>query len=183
MGMFDNISVSDKLPVNQEMIDCGMDINNHGFQTKDLHCSLGNYYIQGGRLFEEKYKINEWVDDAEGFGHMKREEPHLVDMNHHGKINFYDFQSDENWDYWTEYEATFTHGVVEKIELIKFKKTDNTAKNNVLKELIEDSMEAQKKWYNRYFFYTVQWAWFRNKLRSGLYWLEQKSQWLRFHLP
>lgn len=183
MGMFDYISVSDKLPVNQEMIDAGLDVNNHRFQTKDMHRCMTTYYIQGGKLLEEKYKINEWVDEPGSYGHMKREEPYLVDQQHHGKINFYDFESKENWDYWTEYEATFTHGVIEKIELIKFKKTDNTQKTDALKELFAHALDEQRKWYNKYFFHTAAWTWVRKKVCAGLYWSEQKSQWLRLNFP
>ena len=61
MGMFDDISVAANLPVNQQMIDLGLDKNNRGFQTKDLECCLDKYFIQDGILFLQKYKTNEWL--------------------------------------------------------------------------------------------------------------------------
>ena len=56
MGMFDTINVSDPLPFSDEMKELGLNINNDSFQTKDLENTLSLYYIQGGKLFLEKYK-------------------------------------------------------------------------------------------------------------------------------
>lgn len=185
MGMYDTVAVSDKLPVNQEMIDAGLDINNHSFQTKDLHRCLSTFYIQGGRLFEEKYKIDTWEEDptGKGMGRRRKEDPYLSDTQYHGKLNFYDFRPEEGWDYWIEYEATFTHGVVEKVELVQFKKTDNTAKVAQLKEIFEQAEAEQKKWYNRFFFSTIPWRWSRLQLCHVLGWIEHKCVWLRINLP
>ena len=58
MGMFDTVSVSDPLPFTEEMISLGLDINNHNWQTKDLHNAMEMYFIQGGELFVEKFIIS-----------------------------------------------------------------------------------------------------------------------------
>lgn len=185
MGMFDYIAVSDKLPVNQEMIDAGLDKNDHDFQTKCLGKSMSTYIIQGGRLLIERYKTEEWVEDKSKFagGYMKREDPFISDMNYHGKINFYHFQPTDGYDYWIEYEATFTHGKVENIELIKFKKTDNTEKRKQLEALFASAKAAQEKWYNKYFFHTSPWLMTRDGINRSLYWLERQSEKIRLRLP
>lgn len=164
MGMFDYISVSDSLPYSQDMIDFGLNTNNHPFQTKDLHCYLGNYFIQGGKLFEQKYKIHEWVNGDESgksfmdrMGHMKREEPYLEQILHHGTINFYHHAETEGYDHWIEYVAYFTHGKVEKIDLVEHRKTDNTERKAREAEFAANLKIEYNKWYNKYLFHTKLW--------------------------
>ena len=176
MGMFDNISVSDTLPFNQEMKDLGLDINNHSWQTKDLSNSLSQYYIQGGRLFEQKYKIHNWIagdEKAESFmdrlGHMEREDPYLEPVYHHGEIYFYDFVSDVQgkWDCWIEFKAVFTNGGLDRYELVKFEKKDNAERKAADEAFFNEMEEEKRKFINRYFFHTKPYRWFSRKWYSA----------------
>jgi hypothetical protein len=190
MGMFDDISVAEKLPVNQQMIDLGLDKNNRGFQTKDLECCLNKYFIQDGILFLQKYKINEWVEGDQSsksfldrLGHLKREEPYLENCNYHGTINFYSFDVIGNLDCTTDYKATFTHGKLDNIELIEFKTRDNTESTAKMKAMMEEQLKRSKKWYNKYIFNTKVWMVIRKFICRVLYKFEEWLADTRIHMP
>ena len=190
MGMFDDISVAAKLPVNQQMIDLGLDKNNRSFQTKDLECCLDKYFIQDGILFLQKYKNNEWVEGDQSskswldrLGHMKRTEPYLENCNYHGEINFYSFDVVGNLDCTTDYKATFTHGILDNIELIEFKTRDNTESTAKMKAMMEEQLKRSKKWYNKYIFNTKIWIAIRKFICRMLYKFEQWLADTRIHMP
>lgn len=173
MGMFDDISVSDALPYSDEMKELGIDINVRAFQTKDLENYMGHYFIQGGKLFERKYKVNEWVpgdENAKNFmdrlGYMKQEDEYLEQVMHHGEVYFYDFRCDvkDKWDCWIEFKAVFTNGIVDRYELIKFEKTDNAERLQRDKEWKAKLEATYNIWYNKYFFHTD------IIRRLGMYW-------------
>lgn len=163
--MFDNISISDALPFSQEMKDLGLDLNNHNWQTKDLDNCLNQYFIQGSRLFDQRYKINEFVD-GEPMGYFKREEPYLAPVYHHGEIYFYDFIRDvqDKWDCWVEFKAIFTNGDLDRYELVKFEKTDNAERKQRQKEWQEQIDRENSIWVNKYFFHTKPVKWFGRKI-------------------
>ena len=169
MGMFDNISVADKLPISQEMIDAGFGENNMGYQTKCLHCCLDSYIIQGGRLFQVHF-----LGEAGGLG---------PPINHHGVINFYTSETKDNLRFWIEYDATFTHGKLDSIVLKEFRIEDDTERQNAIKKVFADAEARQKLWYNKYCFHTKAWQKVRNLITTGLYNLERFSQKVRLNLP
>ena len=170
--MFDNISVADPLPYNSEMSELGLDINNRSFQTKDLDCVLAEYIIQGGKLFERKYKEEKWVEGdsksknwVDRIGRIERGDPYLELVNYHGEIYFYDYQDNvkDKWDCWVEFKAVFSNGVVDRYELIRFDKTDNSDRLIREKQWKEEMDRAEKVWYNKHFRYTRPYRWFSNK--------------------
>ena len=172
MGMFDNISVADPLPFTSEMRELGLDINNRSFQTKDLECVLAEYIIQGGKLFERKYKEEKWIEGdsksenwLDRIGRIERGDPYLEPVNYHGEIYFYDWQDNvnEKWDCWVEFKAIFSNGVVDRYELLRFDKTDNTDRLIREKQWKEEMERAEKVWYNKYFRHTRPYRWFSNK--------------------
>lgn len=185
MGMFDNISVSDKLPFNDEMVKLGLDKNVYSFQTKDLDCSLATYLIQGSKLFEQKYKENNWVESKDSLfgGHLDRTDPYLVDTQYHGTLKFYHSERVDNLDCWMEYNATFTHGILEKIELFDFHTTDNTESRKRFEEIFAQSALERSKWYNKYIFDTSPWSKFRKLVCKVLYKFENWSTDIRMHFP
>jgi hypothetical protein len=185
MGMFDNISVSDKLPFNDEMVKLGLDKNVYSFQSKDLHCSLDTYFIQGGKLLEQKYKETTWIekkDDLFG-GYLDKQEPYLVDTQYHGTLNFYHIQAVDNLDCWMEYNAVFTNGVMEKVELVKFKTTDNTESRKRIEAIFEEAKVRRNKWYNKYIFDTSPWIKFRKLVCKVLSKVERLLADTRMHFP
>ena len=186
MGMFDYISVADKLPTNSEIDAVGLDLYKEPFQTKDLDNILSTYYIQGGRLFVEKYRSSTWVADADAFagGYLDREEPYQEEMvDFHGKINFYHFIDKDDKDHWVEYDAYFTHGKLDKVELVKYKADSNVERKQSLKEMFTKSEERSKIWYNKYIFYTKCWQKFRRFLFRALSLIERGINNIKYKLP
>lgn len=173
MGMFDTISVSDALPFTAEMKELGLDINNYQFQTKSLDSLMDSYIIQGGKLFIQKYKNEHWIEGdknakkfTDRFGRIEREEPYLEPVLHHGEIYFYDYKESvqNKWDCWVEFKAVFTSGVVDRYELVEFRKTDNTERLESQKKYLEEIKEQENKWYNKYFLYTKPVRWFGHRV-------------------
>lgn len=160
MGMFDNISVSDSLPFNDDMKELGIDKNNLVFQTKSLDCLMDSYIIQNNKLYIQKYKSEKWIKGNEAsknifdrIGHLEREEPYYEEVNYHGEICFYEFLLNvkDKWDCWVEYKAIFTQGNVTNISLFKFTKEDNSARLQREKEWQEEIQKENEKWINKYF--------------------------------
>ena len=186
MGMFDYISVADKLPTNSEIDSAGLNLYSEPFQTKDLDNIMATYYIQGGRLFVEKYKVTEWVEDPEGFagGYIDRKEPYQEEIfDHHGKINFYHLIDKDDYDHWVEYDAYFNRGKLEEIKLVKYRKESNVEKKKGLEDLFNRMKESRNKWYNKYLFHTKCWGKIRKFICSCLYWIENLLGTIRIRLP
>lgn len=160
MGMFDYISVADKLPTNSEIDASGINLYNEPFQTKDLDNIMATYFIQGGKLYVEKYNRNEWVENADSWagGYIDRAEPYQEEVkDYHGKINFYHIIDKDGFDHWVEYDAYFTYGKLDKIELVKYKKESNVQRKKDLEDLFEEMKKERNKWYNKYIFHTKVW--------------------------
>lgn len=173
MGMYDTINVSEQLPYTDEMKELGLDCNNLSYQTKDLECCLNVYFIQDKKLYLQQYKNSEYVEGDKNsknwidrLGHMKQTDPYLEEIFHHGEVYFYDYINDvaDKYDCWVEYKAVFTRGVLEKIELFKFEKEDNTERKNREKKYKEKYIRENNIWYNKYIFHTRPYMWFANKV-------------------
>lgn len=166
--MFDTLSISDSLPYTQEMKDLGLDTNNRSWQTKNLENAMELYYIQGGRLFCQRFSKTQWIEgDANAksvmdrFGHLERECPYLEPIYHHGEVYFYDFINDvdNKWDVWVEFKAVFTNGTVDRYELVKFEKKDNEERKQHEKEWKAKLLAEENKWSNKYIFHTKPYRW------------------------
>lgn len=173
MGMFDTLSISDTLPFTQEMKDLGLDKNDHSWQTKDLENCMELYFIQGGRMFLQKYRKTEWVGGnpnaksvMDRIGYLNRQEPYLDPIYHHGEIYFYNFKQDvqDKWDCWIEFKAVFTNGMVDKYQLVEFNKTDNVERKQRDKEWHDAITKESNKWINKYFLHTTPVRWFRRRV-------------------
>jgi hypothetical protein len=186
MGMFDYISVTDKLPTNAEIDASGINLYNEPFQTKDFDNIMAHYYIQRGKLFVQKYRETEWIDDVDSFvgGYIDRKGPYHEEIkDYHGKINFYHIIDKDGYDHWVEYDAYFTHGNVEKIELVKYKKDSNLEQKKKLEELFKEMKLSRAKWYNKYIFDTEVWYKIRKVLSRMLYSLSKFIDSIRYKLP
>lgn len=186
MGMFDYIAVTDKLPTNAEIDASGINLYADSFQTKDLDNIMATYYIQRGKLFVEKYKVTEWVEDPEGFagGYIDRKEPYTEEVSdYHGKINFYHIIDKDGYDHWIEYDAYFTRGELDEIKLVKYEKKSNAQNKKDLEDLFNRMKESRQKWYNKYIFHTKCWGKIRKFICKVLYWVERQIQTIRIRLP
>ena len=155
------------------MKELGLDVNNYKFQTKDLNSFMDHYYIQGGKLFLEKYKSEEWVKGDESskdlfgkLGYMNKKEPYMEQVSYHGEIYFYEYVQSirDKWDCWIEFKAVFSNGAVDKYELVKFTKTDNADRLKKEQEFQDQIKKTTNKLSNRYFFNTKPVRWFNRKV-------------------
>ena len=122
MGMFDYVLPECPLP------DEGAKLI-HNWRTKDFDAPFMDEYriTAEGRLLEEIYDIEDRSDPtaesgtlASLRGMMTRIHVRWQDMNHHGVLNFYGHTTDwQPGGEWIEYNATFTHGALEKIERVQ----------------------------------------------------------------
>ena len=167
MSMFDTIQCSDTMPFNDDMAALGLNVRNWSFQSKDLDNCMIEYVLQDGILYEKRYKETKWIEPEFinkkiwSFGHIERTGEYLEDIKYHGVVNMHDYRQDVmgKWDCWIEYGVTFTDGKVTKTELKEFTKEDNTPRLQKNKELWDDIILRESKWYNKHIFYTC--AWFK----------------------
>jgi hypothetical protein len=177
MGMYDIITVKDKLPWTDDMWAEGLPNACTEFQTKDLMESLANYKIENGRLFIQKYKEVKQVgmETCNGWGStLQRTGEYWEDTNYHGKLSFYDYASNDkigNNDCWVEFVATFTNGQVDKIEVSKFEKNDNTERIEKWNQVLSEMLHERKRWINRFFFHTKPVRWARRRIHEALYYI------------
>lgn len=97
------------------------------WQTKDFDAPFMDKYriTPEGRLLEEVYHIEDRSDKAAKpgtfasiAGIMTKVHEGWKDMNYHGVLNFYGSASEDWKGEWFEYNATFTHGALAKIERV-----------------------------------------------------------------
>jgi hypothetical protein len=178
MGMFDTIQWGDNLPFSEEMKEFGLDKNNWSFQTKDLHCCLGNYVVQDGNFFLQKYKNEKWVEgDANSknwldrIGSLKRTEPYLELQKITETIYIYDYRHDVLglWDCSIEFKVVLIDGKVQSTELFEFKKVPSADRKEQERKWHADREYENSRWYNRFIFHTSPYRWVRRKLSITLY--------------
>ena len=155
MGMFDEIVVKKTLPLPKEVKKLPIKWNEHKFQTKDLENCLLEYFVdKKGELFEvviEREYI-EWSEEEKRskdfcswniYKDSKEISRHNKKVEYHGIIRFYDyFTLDPENDAWLEFEAYFSYGKLDKIELKEFRKEPSHSLK--LEEWQQELQERQK---------------------------------------
>ena len=208
MGMFDTIFVKKKLPLTKELKALNVKWEKLDFQTKDLDNALDTYEITKSGKLKHLWQRREWKEDSESFlgGYFDVVEEEWRDVDFHGTITFYtqhctndtkhwDYFSEEDQlsfddielihgdDWWFEFEAIFTRGKLDKIQLIKAEKTpvkERIYNNKVW--AMKRAEEAKKlsrrivnflrkfSWYRISVRYTIRFVnWLHSKLTYALY--------------
>lgn len=208
MGMFDTIFVKKKLPLTKELKDLNVKWEELDFQTKDLDNALDTYEITKSGKLKHLWQSREWKEDSESFlgGYFDVVEEEWRDVDFHGTITFYTqycTNDTKHWDYfddadqltfddielipgddwWFEFEAIFTKGKLDKIQLIKADKTpvkERIYNNKVW--AMKRAEEAKKlsrrivsflrkfSWYRATIRYTIRFVnWLHSKLTYALY--------------
>jgi len=178
MGMFDTIIVKDKLPWTDDMWAEGLPNACTDFQTKDLDSSLITYKIENGKLLEQKFKETTWVEpdpevkDEWNFGRFKQTGEYWAEIPYHGILTFADYNQNNkagNNDCYIEFQAKFTNGVLDKIEVSKFEKTDNTKRVEAWNKMQEERAIENARWINLFFFHTKLGRIVRRGIHKSLY--------------
>lgn len=106
MGMFDDLTCEVPVPGDQQP-------RHPSFQTKDFACLLDHYTIKADGTL--------WVSGDE------RIAAHQIPF--HGMLNFYTYESDDikrdgkDDGWWFEYEAKFTDGKLQGIEVVEIRRS------------------------------------------------------------
>ena len=167
MAMFDIIIVEDKLPWTDEMWAEGLPNACTDFQTKGLNNSLSTYKIEQGKLWVQKFK-----EGKRGFDHTEQLGEYWEELSYHGVLAFYNYyQNDKpgNNDCFIEFQATFTNGIMNKIEVFKFEKADNTERIESWNQMMEEMATKRARWSNRFFFHTKPVRWVNRCVHKALY--------------
>jgi len=178
MGMFDIIVVKDSLPWTDEMRAEGLPDACLDFQTKDLANCLANYKIEGGKLLEQKFKTEKWVEsnptkeDPFDTGHIVQEGEYWEEIPYHGLLSFHDYNQSNilgGNDCFIEFQAVFTKGIIEKIVILNFEKSNNTDRIKKWNDAIKESDAIRNRPINKYFINTKPVRYARHCLHRALY--------------
>lgn len=178
MGMFDYIKCKKELPLNDDLKNLQVKWDEVQFQTKDLDNCLSEYIIsENGELLEEIVE-REYIYYTEEEKKQKRDKWNLykdvIEKNrytkkveYHGKITFYEiFDISETEDIWVDFDAYFTYGKLDRIELVKSEKQESR------KIRMDEFWEEEKKRTSS-FSYRLKnysgWFWFWNKIGKICY--------------
>jgi hypothetical protein len=146
-----NIKCKKELPLNDDLKNLQIKWDDVQFQTKDLDNCLSEYIIsENGELLEEIVE-REYIYYTEEEKKQKRDKwsfyKDVIEKNrytkkveYHGKITFYElFDISETEDIWVDFDAYFTYGKLDRIELVK------TEKQESRKIRMDKFWEEQKK--------------------------------------
>lgn len=126
MGMFDYIKIdkSIKIPVSKEFKSLGIDPHDLEYQTKSLDNSLNVYEIRKNKkIYDENNK----------------------NLNYHGIIDFGSYYDSDTIDYFLDYKAKFTDGILKYIKLIKYQAVSHESRSEKNKEFIERAKKEKNR--------------------------------------
>lgn len=125
MGMFDYLKIesSIKIPVSKEFKSLKIDPHTLEFQTKDLDNCLDVYTIKNNKKLYKENKLT----------------------HHHGIINFGSLHPTDTIDYFLDYQAKFTDGILKNIKLVKYYTTKHESRELTIKKLNEKSKKNKSK--------------------------------------
>jgi hypothetical protein len=154
MGMYDTLKIKTQLPLPEEVKGLDIDWGKVEYQTKDLDNCLSEYIIsENGKLIEviiEREYVY-WTDEEKKtapkwslFKDVIEKSREEKELNHHGVIRFYCFERfDDSNDFFIDYDAYFTYGKLDKIEVAEFKKFE------VKRDQLDSLFAEHKKFKNR----------------------------------
>ena len=120
-----------------------------GWQTKDFDCTLSNFYIEEGKLFEERVE-SRWVEASGPFGgFLEPISKEKIPYNRTCTIKAYDSLQSETVDVWIEMDFVFIDGVLQKTFLTKYEETDSAPRIERSKKFeneLRESIEFYKTW-------------------------------------
>jgi hypothetical protein len=199
LGLFDNLIVKRKLPLNKELKKAfpDTDWSREGFQTKSLDNTMTTYTIKGTGLYWDKVEgehvrtISEkeekklkkqgkfcWPYDFKETSRKTVKEPF------HGTINLYHYKDDKEGNTWDiEFDAVFNAGKLVDIKLVKGEISSTAEENAAREKQWKDQLDAYeahpwtktKKILNKITFGYWSLFWSKTVSRS-LYWIAQKVQ-------
>ena len=150
MGLFDTVICDYPLPLpnfsKEELEDLRgdegelKDWNEVEWQTKDMGSMLDIYTIEDdGQIY---LRGTNWYEDERG---VKAEEGELEKFERTAEINFYQMFMGEKWDHWMEFKATVWKGELKELELVEYKKEDNSDRLDFQGKMRESISKSQSR--------------------------------------
>ncbi|MAH50972.1 hypothetical protein CMI37_34465 [Candidatus Pacearchaeota archaeon] len=155
--MFDYIECEYKLPLPDFTKEESADLNDVKweeveFQTKDFYDLLIKYTIsEDGQLYENKIE-RQWVED-EGSpmgAIMEEKEDGIEKMDYSGDLAFYGMILGKKYDHWFEFKSLWWKGELKEIDLLKYKKEDNTERLEAQEKfdsVLRDFSNKKERWW------------------------------------
>ena len=176
MGLYSIIHCNYPLPI---VLENTADIL---FQTKDLKCDTMDYEItKDGKLLRYEYDYENVPPEENPYKNnpilawmysIKASNERKTEVAFHGEIVFYEYVEISKYKYrLLEFKATFTHGSLEKMEVIKDEFEDVTEVRKQADEIIARFTNKTRKWY-----YPLWLFWMNLKYRTVaklIHWLQK----------
>ena len=183
--MFDNIKCLYKLPLTKELKDLDINWQDLTWQTKSLQNLLEDYTITKQGKLVQNIVDGEWVElpkdqqykwnthEFNKTGERKKT------IKYHGVLNFYTYEFTQKDGWWVEFNAYFTHGKLDKIELNQTKKDQNRALDQ--EKLWKEIEEQKNKPWNKFRHIVGPYGWtaFWRLITNALYFISTQLQQLR----
>lgn len=193
MGMYDTITIKKPLPLPKEVSCLDIKWETIEYQTKSFDNCLSEYVIdENGNLFENviEREYIAWTDEErkkqkpkawQVFKDVVIKKQELVPQDKfHGTVRFYCYeQYDEEQDFYIDYDAYYSYGKLDKIEIADFK----TFKVNRFS--LEDFKKEQNKFnvkFFRYFKIYSGWNYFWGKIEKFFYFFIKILEKIRFFI-
>ena len=165
MGLFDSIKCKYPLPRPEGSAEvAGVNFNDLDYQTKDLDETMSEFELrEDGTIWKEEHKYKFIAGDPKGksfsdkIGHMEPENSWWAQA-FPDVIIFYDSIIRDEFvnDYWIEYKAVFSKGVLTSIEIVEFKTVDNSIRK-ANEKMVTDKMKKRQtlwnKWYMKFIYH------------------------------
>lgn len=157
MGMFDYVKCDYPLPISEEIKNDlpEQEWSDISFQTKSLDCSLETHVIEDdGQIYVER--IDRYIDEK---GALQENKTGIEKLEWTGELLFYFDFFKENEDIWIEFKALIWKGELKDIELLHYKKVDNSDRIKIQKELEEKIKQSENKPKNWWWKPLKVWCW------------------------
>lgn len=165
MGLFDSIKCKYPLPRPQDPMELvNINFNDLEYQTKDLYETMSEFELrEDGTIWREDHKYKFIAGDPKGksfsdkIGHMESEGSWWT-QTFPDVIIFYDSITRDEFanDYWIDYKAFFSKGVLTSIEIAGFEAEDNSIRKANNKMFIDKMKKRQtlwNKWYMKFIYH------------------------------
>ena len=142
MGLFDTVICDYPLPLPDFTDEEFEDINSSDkgvssfqeveWQTKDMGNMLDVYSIEDdGQIY---LRATQWYENEDA---VTPQEGDLEKYERTAEINFYQMFMGKEWDHWLEFKATVWKGELKELELVEYKKEDNSDRVEMQEQMME----------------------------------------------
>jgi len=159
MGLYDTIICDYPLPLpeftEEELEDLHGNKDKDGWkewneiewQTKDMNGMLDIYSIEDDSQIY--LRSTQWSESEDA---VITEEGDLEKFEKTAEINFYQMFMGEKWDHWVEFKAIVWKGELKELELVEYKKEDNSERVKIQKQMMNQikKEESRSKLYMAY---------------------------------